>query len=309
MVNTGQDARRPLDASMGLLREVMERPLDPGYAIAAQRRRTGGARPSPVPTFLLAAALAALTVVAVVTLRTPSPDAVTAREGLEREIDQRSAAVERLQASNAATRQQIAQAQAAQLQRQGGRPLVDRAERLGVVSGELPVRGSGVELTIDDAPGTGDTAVGVDPREDADTEQGRVLDRDLQIVVNGLWAAGAEAVSVNGQRLTSLSAIRSAGQAILVDFRPLVPPYVVQAVGDPAGLQAGFAADAAGPYVQSLRDNYDIRTSIGAEDRLELPGAGQVSLRYASATATTTSSPPSSPSPSAGGTAGLEAAP
>ena len=48
-----------------------------------------------------------------------------------------------------------------------------------------------------------------------------MLDRDLQVIVNGLWAAGAEAIAVNGQRLTACSAIRSAGEAILVDFRPL----------------------------------------------------------------------------------------
>ena len=48
-----------------------------------------------------------------------------------------------------------------------------------------------------------------------------MIARDLQIVVNGLWASGAEAVSVNGQRLTSKAAIRFAGQAILVNYRPL----------------------------------------------------------------------------------------
>ena len=65
---------------------------------------------------------------------------------------------------------------------------------------------------------------------------GRVLDRDLQELVNGLWAAGAEAVSVDGQRLTARTAIRSAGEAVLVDFRPLSPPYVVRgARATPAG--------------------------------------------------------------------------
>ncbi|CAM5647734.1 membrane protein [Streptomyces purpurascens] len=53
----------------------------------------------------------------------------------------------------------------------------------------------------------------------------------MQRVVNGLWESGAEAVSINGQRLTALSAMRAAGDAILVDNKPLVPPYTVLAVG------------------------------------------------------------------------------
>ena len=76
---------------------------------------------------------------------------------------------------------------------------------------------------VDDA-GTPADGADVDPRTD-EADQGRVTDRDLQTLVNEVWAAGAEAVTVNGQRLTALSAIRSAGDAVLVDFRPLNPPY------------------------------------------------------------------------------------
>src|SRR5699024_11863661 len=58
----------------------------------------------------------------------------------------------------------------------------------------------------------------------------RVTDGDLQIAVNGLWAAGAEAVAVNGQRVGPTTAIRTAGSAVLVDFRPLSPPYRITVV-------------------------------------------------------------------------------
>ena len=69
--------------------------------------------------------------------------------------------------------------------------------------------------------------MGSDPRDDRASDTGRVLDRDLQVMVNALWAAGAEAIAINGQRLTARSAIRYAGEAILLDFRPLVPPNVM----------------------------------------------------------------------------------
>ena len=116
-------------------------------------------------------------------------------------------------------------------------------------------------------------------------------------------------VAITGARLTTRSGIRSAGQAILVDVRPLVPPYVVEAIGDPAHLQAGFAADMAGAYVQSLRDNYGIQVSVSTQRSLTLPGAGSLVLRSAhpnvtpSATAPAGSPPPTrdrtTPSPGA----------
>ena len=111
-----------------------------------------------------------------------------------------------------------------------------------------------------------------------------MLDRDLQTVVNGLWAAGAEAVAVNGQRLTALSAIRSAGDAILVDYRPLTRPYVVTAIGDPATLQAAVRRGARRPALRTLQQTYGIRyvgpaASTGSRSRRRPARA----LRYARA--------------------------
>jgi uncharacterized protein YlxW (UPF0749 family) len=270
---------------MTLLREVMERPLDPGYAEAAARRRQGGTaarggRRRAAVTAALAVVGGYLLGVAVVEVRVPLPDAARATERLRLEIQRRSAEVSSQEAANADVRAAIAAAQAEALRDAGGSALVEQAETLGLVAGELPVRGPGLRLTIDDAQG-GQGAVGADPRADHDTSGGTVLDSDLQIVVNGLWESGAEAVAINGQRLTGLSAIRSAGQAILVDFRPLVPPYVVDAVGDPRALQTGFAASSAGAYLQSLRENSGIQVDERVRDDLRLPAAGRLVLREA----------------------------
>ena len=57
-------------------------------------------------------------------------------------------------------------------------------------------------------------------------------------MVNALWAAGAEAISINGQRLGPTTAIRFAGEAVLVDFRPVTNPYEISAIGDPDTLPA-----------------------------------------------------------------------
>jgi uncharacterized protein YlxW (UPF0749 family) len=270
---------RRLDASLTLLREVMERPLDPGYAEAAARRRPSTRRRTAI-TAVLAIVGGYLLTVAVVEVRGPVPEAARTSERLRQEIQRKSAAVSAQEAANADLRAAIAAIQAEALRDAGGPELVAQAERLGIVAGELPVRGPGLRFTIDDAPGRQD-AVGADPRAGDAAAGGVVLDSDLQIVVNGLWEAGAEAVAINGQRLTGLSAIRSAGQAILVDFRPLVPPYVVDAVGDPAKLQTGFAAGMAGAYLHSLADNSGIRVDETTREALSLPAAGRLVLRAA----------------------------
>lgn len=107
----------------------------------------------------------------------------------------------------------------------------------------------------------------------------------MQRIVNGLWQSGAEAVSINGQRLTALSAIRAAGDAILVDNKPLGPPYTVLAVGDGQRLADRFQGSSDGQYLAALRENFGIRTKITAEDEVRLPAAPSVSVRIAEPTA------------------------
>ncbi len=93
---------------------------------------------------------------------------------------------------------------------------------------------------------------------------GQVTDHDLQSVVNALWGAGARAISVGGIRVGPQTAIRTAGQSILVAFTPVRSPYLVRAVGG-----AAFAAAApqrAGSHragVRSRRDPSRCRRSAG----------------------------------------------
>ena len=273
---------RPPDASMTLLREVMERPLDPGYATAAARRARGETpgRRAMVLTLVLALLCGAITARAIAELRRPQADADQTRSALQAEVRRRSADVDAQQKELDQLRAQVAALQARSLAVSGDAALASQAQLLGLVSAENPVTGPGLKITKNDAASAGSTSGSTDPRAAGGGAEGRVLDRDVQIVVNGLWAAGAEAIAVNGQRLTARSAIRYAGQAILVDFRPLVPPYVVSAIGDPSGLQTRFAAGSAGEYLQALRDNYGVQAAIVSSTDLELPGAGAFSTQF-----------------------------
>ncbi len=269
---------------MSLLSEAMERPLDPGYAAAAERRRLSpetNQRPAVhALTLVVLAVIGLLTVAAVLSLRAPQPQAATAKQALLQRIRAETAAADKLQKANDGLRlaNDKAQAELLRLTTQGG--LADQIQLLGIVSGSLAVRGPGLRVTVDDAPGSAPTA-NADPREQDQDAQGRVQDRDLQTVVNGLWAAGAEAIGVNGQRLTGLSAIRSAGQAILVDFRPLSPPYVVSAVGSSDSMRADFADGSGGRYLRSLSDNFDIPSDVESVKSISLPAASGLTLHDA----------------------------
>jgi uncharacterized protein YlxW (UPF0749 family) len=275
---------RRLDASMSLLTELVQHPIDPGYAAAAERRQTEGEPPgSPTTRIVMMAVLAVIgliTVAAVLALRAPSPGESSAKTALLQHIRSETSAADKLQNANNALRLANDKAQADLLRLQARGQIADQIQLLGIVSGSLAVQGPGLRITISDAPGSAASAA-ANPRDQNAADQGRVQDRDLQTVVNGLWAAGAEAISINGQRLTALSAIRSAGQAILVDFRPLSPPYVISAIGDPDPMQALFANGTGGRYLRSLSDNFQIPSDIEAEKSLSLPPSSGLTLHSA----------------------------
>ena len=142
------------------------------------------------------------------------------------------------------------------------------ARRIGGLTGTVPVTGAGMVVTVDDKP-------------DATSDRERVFDQDLQKLVNGLWAAGAEAISINGQRLSSLSAIRLAGQAITVNFRSLRRPYVVSAIGNPDDLPARFVDTAGGTWWLNLKAVYGLRFELVSADTLRLPAISPPLLRFA----------------------------
>lgn len=146
----------------------------------------------------------------------------------------------------------------------------DRLDRLRAATGQTEVFGSGVSVTIDDAP--------FDPLQDSGPSPGKVIDRDLQIVVNGLWRAGATAIAINGRRLTPTSAIRNAGDAILVNYRPMSPPYVVSAIGPDANKIAGlFRDNPAGLLLEELERKYGVIWELQTVGNISLPAASSTS--------------------------------
>lgn len=276
-----QPARRR-DASMTLLTSMLERPLDPGYQAAADARVAQGL-PASTGTrrarLLVAVLLIGLMIgVSTAALRDRDGARTAARADLIRQIEERQAVVDERDTTVRSLQQEV-DAATARLDPDLVGTRREELEARRVTSGLAAVSGPGLRITLDDAPGTGTTADG-DPRTGLQDE-GRVQSRDMQLVTNGLWAAGAEAIAINGQRLTSRTAIRFAGEAILVNFRPLTRPYTIEAVGDPTQMQTAFAESPAGSYLNGLRNNYGIQTSLTTQDDLELPSAVNVNTREA----------------------------
>ncbi|WP_392894114.1 DUF881 domain-containing protein [Streptomyces sp. LN699] len=273
------------DASMSLLTHVMDHSLDEGYAEASARRAADGTAGLP-RTLKAKLGLAAGLVIAAMVVTLGAAEARIAAPVLAKERQELIDRVERAD-EHATTverdierlRTEVADSQREALKQHGG----DQGQLVALLAGATDVRGQGIKLTVDDAKGSS-SGGGGGPRESAGfSDTGRLRDRDMQKIVNGLWQSGAEAISINGQRLTALSAIRAAGDAILVDNKPLVPPYEVLAVGDKKKLGTAFQDSVGGQYLHVLQENYGIRSGLAPADDIRLPAASSLTVRTATA--------------------------
>ncbi|MDD9206587.1 DUF881 domain-containing protein, partial [Georgenia sp. 10Sc9-8] len=265
------------DASMSLLRDLLENPLDASYTDAAERRQ-GGRPGRPYPWWqkalvvLVCAVLGAGSVLAAKELRAPAEGRVQARALLEEQIAERTAAGDAMQEANAAAATEISDLQSEALE-VNDQAFLDYLQDLAMAAGAVEVQGPGLELSLDDSRAAQSGTPG--------SEEGRVQDVDLQVIVNGLWSAGAEGIAINGHRLTTTSAVRSAGQAILVDLAPVVRPYTVHALGDPDDLEVGLARTNAAGHMLALRETYGITVEVAPQEDIVLPGSASRTLRYA----------------------------
>ena len=172
-----------------------------------------------------------------------------------------------------------------------GQEALDDLARAEQAAAAVPVIGPGLRVTLANAESSADQDPVGETTEEA--AGGRVRDGDLQLVVNALWAAGAEAVSINGQRLGPTSAIRFAGEAVLVDFRPVTNPYEISAIGDPDTLSSRFLAIPEVSALASVAVTFDMRFDFAQEDHLSLPAASAPELRVARAESQQKSAPAS----------------
>jgi uncharacterized protein YlxW (UPF0749 family) len=262
----------PEHVTTPLLTLITEHSLDDDYRLVAERRgdAPGGGAPRGRPAWVAASVVAVFGILVATAAVQTSRNADTADAGratlIARVQDERAALAEQqdaiadLQRINIGLEDDQSETIADQ------RETTARLRRLQVATGYTSVTGPGVRIVVDDAPGGDATQV--------------VRDEDLALLVDGLWSAGAEAISINDQRLTALSAIRNVGPAVHVNSRPVNPPYTVQAIGDTLTLQADLLDSTHGQQFFDLADDLGFEYTMQNENSLTLPSAPGPRLRH-----------------------------
>lgn len=190
---------------------------------------------------------------------------VTLIESRRGQVDDLDAAVELLRREVAEAQEGVSRADSRD------RRAAEATQRLAEQAGTVPLSGRGLEVTLSASSRT--------PPSPEEAGAYQIHDSDLQLVVNALWAAGAEAVAINDSRLVATSPIRAAGGTIIVNFRPLSPPYVVEAIGAD---RARFDESAIARRFKRWTTLFGLGFGVQERSSIEVPGyTGRVSISAA----------------------------
>ena len=153
----------------------------------------------------------------------------------------------------------------------------EEAVRLeGIASGSVAVSGPGLTVTMDDAPASSVTIPGATP-DDLVVHQ-----QDIQQVINALWAGGAEAMTLMGERVIMTSSFRCSGNILTLHGRVFSPPYVIEVIGDPERLRDALDADPGVTIYQQYASRFGLGWNVQTRDAIDMPTyAGSRELRFA----------------------------
>lgn len=275
-----QPKRNPVPS---LLRTLLSEHLDAGYPEAAQARAAGAPIRSRAAEwcwrlggFVLVALIFG---VAVAQTTHVQPGVAQEQQGLLSSVrnEQREAAA--LGSARDQLTSDVEEARRSQLQgNKQGEELLGRLDDLALAAATTEVHGPALVVTVAD-PGTGGDLSDVS-KERIPRSQQVVLDRDLQLVVNSLWSAGAEAVSVSGVRIGPNVTIRQAGGAILVDNQPTNSPYRVVAIGPANTIEAAFEQSPGMARIRLLQQTYGVQFTMATQENAQMPPAASRNIKY-----------------------------
>jgi uncharacterized protein YlxW (UPF0749 family) len=266
-----------------LLRSLLTDHLDPGYAAAAEQRKSGKQRGRPwrwMWQVLAALAVATVFAFAVSQARTTAPGVREAQQVLAGSVRSAEATTNGVSARrNALTAQVDAERRSRLEGDQRGQQLLAGLDGANFAAAVTAVIGPGLTVTITD-PGVSKDLSDVSKQRVAGSRQ-VILDRDLQLVVNSLWVSGAEAIAVGGVRIGPNVTIRQAGGGILVDNQPISSPYVILAVGPPHAMQDVFDRSPGLQRLGLLQTSYGVGVSVSAGEGLTLPAGSSRDVNFA----------------------------
>ena len=142
-------------------------------------------------------------------------------------------------------------------------------------------QGPGLTVTLSDAP---EDLLEQAAEDDIDVNLLVVHQQDIQAVVNALWTGGAEAMTLQKQRVVSTTGIKCVGNTVVLHGVPYAPPYVITAVGDVTGMQVALdSSDYIAGY-KTYVDTHHLGYKVSTDDDVTMPGyTGSSDLRYAKA--------------------------
>ena len=268
-----------------LLRALLSEHLDPGYAAAAAERSATppSTRARAFGWFwqaLAATLVATVFAAAVAQARSVAPGMRTEQQLLATSVRSTEAAAAKL-----AQRRSVLTGQLDNVQRRAladdaeGQRLLTRLDALSLAAASTAITGPGLTVTVSD-PGVSPNLSDVSKQRVSGSRQ-IILDRDLQLVVNSLWASGAEGISVGGVRIGPNVTIRQAGGAILVDNNPTSSPYTILAVGPPHAMRDVFDNSSGLQRLRLLEVSYGVGVSVNIADGLSLPAGSIRDVKFA----------------------------
>jgi uncharacterized protein YlxW (UPF0749 family) len=173
------------------------------------------------------------------------------------------------------------------------RQLNAELQQARIAGGLIALTGMGIVIQLDDSK----TPV---PPDGSESDY-LVGSRDIRLVVEELWVAGAEAIAVNGERITPTSAIIDVGTSLLVNSAYLAPPYQVTALGAPDLYDRLSKSQGFIDFIRARSEGYGIQVSLAAPGSVGVPAfVGTVTLRYARPIASPSIHPAAAPSGSPG---------
>ncbi len=161
---------------------------------------------------------------------------------------------------------------------QGGTSMTDALQQAGMEASTVAVSGPGIRVTLDDAP------LDVKPAG-VDDDALIVHQQDIQAVVNAMWRGGAEAMTIQGQRVVATTGIKCVGNSVVLHGVPYAPPYVIEAIGDTDRMdKAVETSEQVAIYLQYVTA-YGLGYSFERVTAIEAPAfSGAIGLRQAQRT-------------------------
>lgn len=269
--------RKFADDSLRLIDDLTNRPVDPLFSDARLTQRPTSALTTwftRVIVFLICIVVGFSGCLFVQQLQSDPRKEV--RRSLAQELDQQHASLDDLTVSTGKLRSEVEKESQTLAHSSNDPTYLQDQMSLGL----LPVKGEGITLTLANPIAANQDSAGGFPRESAGSHIRVVTDTDLQQFVSLLWQSGAEAISVNGYRISVQSSIRTAGQTILIGVNQVQSPYKIEAIGDKNVLANNVGAQAQ-PYLYAAFEDAGITPQVSKSNSIALDAASSTDVTYA----------------------------